>query len=180
VDEAIRLLKILRYETRYVAEFIDDWYASFLRTYTHLDLANRAEGVGFCKPEAPLRWGMDYDSSHRRSSAQSGSEKHLMGEGDLRYLLTKSNARPKTNDALSEDDRGSDYHWPSNVTEAVDPFFEQLEPILGGRSWLRIAASAKLQRELRILLSEPGPFQLDKLNAVFSELVSDSAHLKSL
>src|SRR5205814_6434145 len=64
VSRSIAALRIMGYETRYVAEFIDDWYASYLRTYTNADLAARLNALGF-ENAVPLKFGTDYDSSHR-------------------------------------------------------------------------------------------------------------------
>ena len=47
VRECIGALQLLRYETRYVAEFIDDWFATHLRSYTHTDFSAALTHAGF-------------------------------------------------------------------------------------------------------------------------------------
>ena len=112
VNTCMTYLKLFRYPTRYIAEFIDDWYATYLRTYTQEDLgtlddwyatylrtytqedlANRLQELGFEKPALKwptlLKYGTDYDTSHRINVFAADAEKALMGQGDLRYLLTK-------------------------------------------------------------------------------------------
>ena len=43
IQEAIAHLRLYRYSTRYVAEFIDDWYATNLRSYTKDDLSKKVD-----------------------------------------------------------------------------------------------------------------------------------------
>lgn len=153
------MLKLMRYEPRYVAEFIDDWYAVHLRTYTAADLEARLVAVGFEQPEL-LPYGVSYDTSHRRFSASTNLEREMMGEGDLRYLLTRAAAAPSAPAApIDEGEYGSDYQWPASI-EAIEPAFAAFREAVGGSAWTRVAAGAHLQRELRLLLTAPGDFQL--------------------
>ena len=98
------MLSVMRYEPRYVAEFIDDWYAVHLRTYTARDFEARLRAVGFEAPQR-LKYGVDYDTSQRRFTAGSTFEQEMMGEGDLRYLLTKGGRSdgPHGSDALLDE-----------------------------------------------------------------------------
>ena len=102
--QTIQYLKYFRYSPRYVAEFIDDWYAANLRTYTHNDLADRCESVGFERPSL-LPFGMDYDTSQRLELAIDEKQKQLSGEGDLRYLLRKSPSKATNDNLLREDEK---------------------------------------------------------------------------
>ena len=153
------MLKLMRYEPRYVAEFIDDWYAVHLRTYTAADLEARLVAVGF-EPPALLPYGVSYDTSHRRAHAGTQVEREMMGEGDLRYLLTKA-AAPVSGPAalIDEGEYGSNYRWPASI-EAIEPAFAAFRAALGDSAWIRVVAAAHLQRELRLLLSTPGDFNL--------------------
>lgn len=170
VHECIALLKILRYETRYIAEFIDDWYATNLRTYTHKDLSTRLAEVGFKAPVL-LPYGMDYDTSHRRTLFSSDEERDLMGEGDLRYLMSKERHEQRHEHLLLDGEYGSDYAWPKMVTEGIDPMMEELKTLTKGKPWLSIATAAHLQRELRLLLSEEKMFSLDEIQAIVSNVI---------
>jgi len=159
VNTCMTYLKLFRYPTRYIAEFIDDWYATYLRTYTQEDLANRLQELGFEKP-ALLKYGTDYDTSHRINVFAAEAEKALMGQGDLRYLLTKINHRQGRACLLNEGEYGSDYSYPPIIKDNIDPLFREIIRVAGNRDWLKIASAAHLQRELRILLHEPQQFKL--------------------
>jgi ubiquinone/menaquinone biosynthesis C-methylase UbiE len=160
VTECIAALRLLRYETRYVAEFIDDWFATHLRSYTHEDFAKALTAVGFAATE-PLPYGTAYDTSHRRSTF-GASEKDFMGQGDLRYFLTKARATPPSApQVLDEGQYGSAFEWPAQVTAALDPLLTQLTAVCE-RPWQRIAAAAHIQRELRLQMTRPEPFDLDE------------------
>lgn len=159
VPECIAALELMRYENRYIAEFIDDWYATHLRSYTHADLAGRLTALGFEVPTL-LRSGMDYDTSHR-IAAFGGDEPALMGEGDLRYLLTKARPTAGSGDAklIPEGAYGSTYPWPPAITAVIDPLFERARRELH-KGWIKIAFAAHVQRELRLLMTENKPFPL--------------------
>jgi hypothetical protein len=159
VNTCMTYLKLFRYPTRYIAEFIDDWYATYLRTYTHEDLSNRLQELGFEKPNL-LKYGTDYDSSHRINVFAADVEKALMGQGDLRYLLTKINHQRGSAFLLNEGEYGSPYAYPPLIKDNLDPLFSEIIRVAGDRDWLKIAIAAHLQRELRILLNEPQQFKL--------------------
>jgi ubiquinone/menaquinone biosynthesis C-methylase UbiE len=159
VPDCISALQLMRYETRYVAEFIDDWFATHLRSYTHKDFSMALEALGFA-PADPLPFGMAYDTSHRRNSF-GPLEKELMGEGDLRYLLDKTNDTPPQHQRILNDgEYGSDYTWPGIIKQAVDPALARFAGV-ATRPYQRIAAAAHLQRELRLQMTRPERFDLD-------------------
>lgn len=165
IDSCMATLKLLRYETRYIAEFIDDWYASYLRTYTQADLGRRLAELGFESPQV-LKFGVDYDTSHRLNSFSSSQEKDLMGEGDLRYFLTKGKDAKTGGTPISEDEYGSAYEWPELIKKEIDPVFVRLEEICAGNRLLKVAVAARIQRELRIMLTDKRPFPLKELEAM--------------
>ena len=171
-EACIAALRLLRYEPRYVAEFIDDWYASFLRTYTDADLSPRLMELGFEKPTL-LKYGMDYDTSHRLNSFPGSREAELMGEGDLRYLVTKRSKEASVSRVpISDGPQGSRYAWPSVIASEIDPLFEEFDRISAGTPWLRIAAASRIQRELRLLLTETKPFPFEELKSLLQETLS--------
>lgn len=159
VNTCMTYLKLFRYPTRYIAEFIDDWYATYLRSYTHEDISRRLQELGFEKPEL-LGYGTDYDSSHRITTFATDEEKALMGQGDLRYLLTKLDNQQGRALLLDEGEYGSRYAYPSLIKTNIDPLFNEFSKVAGDRDWLKIASAAHIQRELRILLNEPKHFRL--------------------
>lgn len=159
VRDCISTLQLLRYETRYVAEFIDDWFATHLRSYTHKDFGAALIAAGFA-PAEPLPYGMAYDTSHRRNTFGS-QEKDLMGEGDLRYLLEKTNPTPAQDELiLSEGEYGSKIEWPVVITQSLDAALARLSAACP-QPWQRIAAAAHIQRELRLQMTKPEKFDLD-------------------
>jgi hypothetical protein len=83
-----------------------------------------------------------------------------MGQGDLRYLLTKINHRRGNAFLLNEGEYGSDYSYPPIIKDNIDPLLNEFIRVAGNRDWLKIASAAHLQRELRILLHEPQQFKL--------------------
>lgn len=167
-ETCIQCLRLLRYETRYVAEFIDDWYATHLRTYTAADLGARLGELGFTGT-TPLKFGMDYDSSHRIHTYGTPEERVLMGEGDLRYLLHKKEVRQESNHLLLEGEYGSDYSWPQIITEQLNPLFAECAALCGS-DMKKIAFAAHLQRELRLLLTQASAFTLQELVELQSKL----------
>ena len=179
IDDCMTALKLFRYETRYIAEFIDDWYTTYLRAYTHEDMVKRLEELGFYKPEL-LRYGTDYDTSHRINSFRSNEEKVLMGEGDLRYLLERAIDRIERNYPLGEGEYGSQYQYDPLVTEAVDPRFREIADLMTGKDWIKVASAAYLQRELRILLSINQPLSTLAIKELLDQVANWVRSVRSL
>ena len=169
VMQTIQYLKYFRYSPRYVAEFIDDWYAANLRTYTHTDLAKRCESVGFEKPDL-LPFGMDYDTSQRLELAVDEKQKQLAGEGDLRYLLNRTSSAGKDENLLCEDEKGSDYLWPESVTTLESKAFSIIPELETSEDWKKVAICARIQRELRILMDRQTPMEEDEFLGIFNDL----------
>lgn len=178
VQECIATLKLFRYQTRYVAEFIDDWFASYLRTYTNEDLSKRLGELGFESPQV-LKYGMDYDTSHRINTWASSKEKDLMGEGDLRYLLTKRTNERERNYLIPEGEYGSDYELKPIIMKEIDPLFETMKK-KDYEDWKKIAIAAHIQRELRISLDRTEKLSIDEITDVISELIVQVENIKDI
>ena len=158
VQTCIDHLKLYRYETRYLAEYIDDWFASHLRTYTIEDMRRAYLTRGYGEVLL-LPHGMDYDTSHRRNKATSDLELDYMGEGDLRWLLTKDEHGKTEGFQLNEGEYGSNYQWPKCMGE-VDSIFKAAAAE-AMPAWARVAMAARIQRQLRIMLyDQTGSFDL--------------------
>jgi ubiquinone/menaquinone biosynthesis C-methylase UbiE len=166
----LEALRLMHYDTRYVAEFIDDWYASFLRAYTDKELARRLAALGF-DLAAPLKYGMDYDTSHRLHTVDSRDGHALLGEGDLRYLLTKTDRPPLEEYPIPEGEYGSQYDWPEAITSRLDPAFQACADLCSS-DMSRIAFCGHLQREVRLLLTEGTAFTMEAIEALFRKLES--------
>ena len=172
VNECIATLKLYRYETQYVAEFIDDWFAVYLRTYTDEDISAKLRSLGFSNPNR-LKFGTDYDTSHRRFVFATPEEADLMGEGDLRYWATKNGAADKGAFRLCEDEFGSDYKWP-RIFEKLESFLDDLESACGKDLWRKIAACAHIQRELRLLMTRKEFFKMDEILEVIGKIIHEA------
>lgn len=173
VLHAIQYLKVFRYSPRYIGEFIDDWYAAHLRTYTHMDLATRLTEIGFEKPER-LVLGMDYDTSQRRELAEGDLQRELTGEGDLRYLLSKTGNAPKNDALLDEGVYGSEYQWPESVESLVVEGFGIIPELDKTEPWKRVAICARVQREFRILMDKKTQLDRNEFLNIFHMLRRDS------
>jgi ubiquinone/menaquinone biosynthesis C-methylase UbiE len=173
VQDCIAALQLLRYETRYVAEYIDDWFATHLRTYTHADFGAALTAAGFA-PAEPLPFGMPYDTSQRRNSL-GPREKDLMGEGDLRYLLLKEHVTPATQpEFLGEGEYGSEIEWPAVITQSVDTALARLAASCSA-PWQRVAAAAHVQRELRLQMTQPEAFDVNAYLATIERVAAEAA-----
>lgn len=168
-EKCISALQLLRYETGYVAEYIDDWFAVYLRTYTKQDFNNRLEELGFENP-SPLKYGTDYDTSHRINMVLK-EEINYMGEGDLRYLIKKIETKSGEAFPISSDEQGSEYEFSAEVIGRLKSILDTLEQSTSDNDLLKIMAAAHIQRELRILLSMPQKFVIDKYIEVISNVI---------
>ena len=170
-EKTIAYLRHFRYSNRYVAEFIDDWFAAHLRTYTHEDLQKRLSAVGL-DPGETLWGGMDYDTSQRHDRATTQEERDLVGEGDLRYLVTKKEERGPEFE-LNEGEYGSDYPWPAAISEFVESNFAKFPQFPFADEWQTIAICGHLQRVLRILMDQEGEMPLDAFARTFDYLAAE-------
>jgi SAM-dependent methyltransferase len=169
VDSVTAFLQLLRYEPRYIGEFIDDWFASHLRTWTEKDFTKRLGEAGFENTNT-LKRGVEYDTSERRHKYSSKDQLELMGEGDLRYLVTKKNEVKNSAGSIDEGEYGSQYAWPEIVTSVIDEPMKIIAEQTKSSSYLRIAAFAFFQRELRLLLNDSAEFSIGKLKKLFDTI----------
>jgi ubiquinone/menaquinone biosynthesis C-methylase UbiE len=177
IEECISVLKLFRYETRYIAEFIDDWYSTWVRSYTHEDLSKRFMELGFEDPQL-LKYGMDYDTSHRINMFSTREEKDLMGEGDLRYLLRKRASERSNRFLIKDGEYGSDYTFPALIKNNIDPIFSEIDEISENKNWMKIAIAAHIQRELRILLNDKDAFSVSQLVNILNGLIREAKNIK--
>ena len=157
--DCIDTLKLLQTPVSFLAEYIDDWKAPYLRSYTRADFGNRLAALGFENPKE-LAYGTDYDTSHRISSYDGDAD--YMGEGDLRYFITKTSDASDEN-PVSDSVYGSEYTYADLYKGPLDAKFDALEDTLQGQSLIaQIAALAHIQRYLRdqiFAVKEPFDFQ---------------------
>lgn len=151
-------LTLMRYETPYIAEYIDDWKVSYLRTYTPSEVETRFRELGYTHTEL-LSQGVDYDTSHRVNNYPEDAT--WLGNGDLRYLLTKKEEQTVGNYPLSETEYGSDASFDPRLEARFGPLFDTLEEAVSGNWLMAVAASAYIQNTLREIMSETGPFRVE-------------------
>jgi len=174
-ERCLRVLKLLRLDVRYIAEYIDDWTVPYLRTYSAENFSARLREVGFSGVE-PLRRGVAYDTNHRRDLFAGDVD--WMGEGDLRFLLTKTgDARePATRLPVDPENVGKPFH--PGIVERFAKLFDEYEEVVAGSLLLAIITSADIQRTLRDMLSREEPFDPDAFHAAVAETIALARELR--
>ncbi|MBI4366478.1 MAG: class I SAM-dependent methyltransferase [Deltaproteobacteria bacterium] len=167
-DRCIAALRLLGYAPRYVAEYLDDWKVPYLRTYTDADFGTRLADMGFDR-SAPLPRGVAYDTSERRT--RYPTDAHWMGEGDLRYHLTKVGGGSKNGTPLSAAEYGSDVEFDPRILQRFVSRFDRLQHAVSGDPIASLAACGRIQYRLRELMSQEGPLDLDLWEETIDEVV---------
>lgn len=144
--DCFKVMKFLQTPTSFLAEYIDDWKTPYLRTYTNKDFSEKLCSLGFEKT-TPLPYGTDYDTSNRISLYPD--DKIYLGEGDLRYVLTKTSNEMSSDKMLSEDSVGSEYAYLKEYTSSLDEEFSKLFQYTGNSIVYKIASCTFIQRYLR-------------------------------
>lgn len=185
VKDCIYQLRIMDMPIRRIAEWIDDWFAGYLRRYTNADVENRLTELGFVNTDR-LKYGTIYDTSQRRQEADT-HEIHLMGEGDLRYFCQKS--RNPAGDKYKLPDsplcEGSCFQDSPEVTQFLAPLEElsenlrKLEKKKGHEiSAFKILVCRSVHTKVRSLHETEGPFDTENLKQHLKNLnalVEDAA-----
>lgn len=139
-------LTFLQTPTPFLAEYMDDWKAPYLRTYSNQDFSSRLAELGF-ENTNPLPFGTDYDTSHRVNLYPN--DRIFLGEGDLRYLVTKQTDPLGDEGVISASERGSLYEYRSEFTNLIDTEFKELEGKFQRSLFLKLLTFSYLQRNLR-------------------------------
>lgn len=175
-EACIAALRIMGYPNRYVAEYLDDWKVPYLRTYTDKDFSTRLADFGFDSPR-PLPYGVVYDTSHRRTLYPNDAV--WLGDGDLRYLITKKGAPGSGGKPLSDSEYGSDAPFDPQIVQRFAPLFDELAVTVKDHPMMSLAACAKIQFALREILSRDGPFALDAYQDVVRNAIKLAAEAMS-
>ena len=178
VRDCIYQLRLMSTPVRRIAEWIDDWFAPFLRRYTAADVRTRLEEIGYADVE-PLAGGTVYDTSRRRIGADD-SEVALMGEGDLRFFATRTNDRGAgTRLPDPPDGRGSPFSDGPDVTAFAERLalvrseLERVERRMGSNGGLyRVATCGAVHSAVRGLLETDAPFDADALRDRLDDLAA--------
>jgi len=175
-ERCLNVMKLMRLETRYVAEYVDDWTVPYLRTYTAEEFSRRLDELGFSNAE-PLKFGVTYDTSNRRSLYPDDSV--WMGDGDLRFLATKTSEPRETTRRLPSDSGAMGRPFNPQVIEMFQPLFDEYQRNVSGILMLAVMVSANIQRVLRDLLTREGPFAVDEFLARSTEAVELAHRIRS-
>jgi SAM-dependent methyltransferase len=166
---SLAALQLMRYPARYVAEYMDDWKVPYLRTYSIEDLGDRLRELGFANA-TPLSYGVDYDTSHRRTMYPE--DRPWVGDGDLRYLLTKTGEPVGQARRLNSSEFGSAPKFAPVIEQRFGGYFAELSACLAGAPMLALAACSHIQKELREIMSRPGKLDVDAIEANVERVVS--------
>lgn len=151
-------LQIMNVEVRYIGEYMDDWKVPYLRSYTNSDFSERLRQVGFGDVNRLWR-GVSYDTSERL--IRFPNDRPWLGEGDLRYLLTKTGvAAVPDGRPLSNDEYGSKPNFDRVIPERFDEPLSDLEAAIGPNVILAVIVASNLQRRLRDMMSEERPIDV--------------------
>jgi ubiquinone/menaquinone biosynthesis C-methylase UbiE len=149
-------LQLAGLDVRYIGEYMDDWKVPYLRSYTNEDFASRLDQVGFGGVQRLWR-GVPYDTSERLTKFPDDSP--WLGEGDLRYLATKTAAvRHPLGSPLSESEYGSTPFFAQEIAEAFEEPLRRLDAAVGANKAVGIVVAANLQRRLRDMMTEDASF----------------------
>lgn len=179
VKDCIYQLRLMEMPIRRIAEWIDDWYAGYLRRYTYADVQNRLNELGFTQTNR-LKYGTVYDTSHRRQGADP-IEIELMGEGDLRFFCQKI-LEPTGNSFRLPDSphgQGSLHSYSSIVTQFSVPLellSKNLKAIERKRnheiSSIKIMVCRSIHSKVRSLLESEKHFDTNELDTHLNSLNS--------
>ena len=161
-------LAFLQTPTSFLAEYMDDWKVPYLRTYTNADFSTKLKSLGFENP-TPLPFGTDYDTSHRINMFPQDAA--FLGEGDLRYLLTKK--ENKKSDCPTKIAQPSKYEYPTIFKDAIDKKLDAILPKLNNNLLITLLTFASLQRNLRDkILSSRTAFNLEVFLSHFDKVLN--------
>jgi hypothetical protein len=113
--------------------------------------------------------GVAYDTSERRT--RYPADLHWLGEGDLRYLATKSSKPSPGGQPLSDSEYGSAVDFDARIPERFALQFDRLERAVAGDPVTALAACARIQFRLRELMSADGPLDLETWEKTVDEVV---------
>ena len=164
----IDTLGLMRYPVRFIGEYIDDWKAPYLRTYTADDFGSRLKELGFDNTD-PLPYGVAYDTSHRRTLYPEDAD--WLGEGDLRYFLTKLRKAGANQHIISESEHGSTAAFSQTVADRFAPHFDALVDAVKDNPISAIASCAKIQRAMYDIFNSEGRLDVEEYEAVVRDTI---------
>lgn len=153
-----RALRVCRLATtlELAAKCADDWFVPRLRRYRAADLAARLRSLGL-DAGPPLSRGLSYDTSER--VARFGDrERAFMGEGDLRFLVSKTLSPVSAPSLPDADGRGSPFEDAPEVLRLDAPLAAVEAALSGAGPDRTILACLAVLSRLRRRLEADEPF----------------------
>ena len=160
-EVCLKALKLMRLEARYVADYICDWKVLYLTTYSTDRFSNWLEDARF-SDTSPLSYGVGYDTSQRRSLFPE--DPTWMGQGDLRFLLTKTSRHQRANTCLPLEPENFGDAFSPMIVAGFDALFCAFKQVLRNNILIAITTSTNIQRYLRDRLSEAGDFSVEEFH----------------
>ncbi len=165
-EDLIARLQLAGLEPRYVAEYLDDWKVSYLRAYRAAPVVARLVELGY-SGTTPLPLGVPYDTNHRNTKWPS--ERPWLGEGDLRFVLTKETASPRSTLTMGGDDCFEDHSFAPEVRETFGPVMRSVGETVARNPLVAALAAARIQRAIRDQLTLAEPFDTRRVLAKIEE-----------
>lgn len=103
-----------------------------------------------------------------------------MGEGDLRFLLTKTSGPKPVRDRLPIEPECFGEPFDPAITDAFSALFEAYRGAVRNDIVLAVMTSANIQRCLRDLLSEEGRFDVEKFHRLASDAISLAREIREV
>jgi len=163
------MLSLLGLSTTEIATLMDDWMVQYLCSYTQDELGTRLSELGF-EDVTVLPFGAVHDRSHHRTVFPRDSV--WIGEGDLRYLLTKSGRTVPFGapSVLPGGEYGSGIPFSDQIVEQLGGPFDRLSEAVCSSSTLGVAAAARVHLCLLEQLDTPLPFDIRRFVGEIDEL----------
>jgi ubiquinone/menaquinone biosynthesis C-methylase UbiE len=145
-EQLIATLQLAGLEPRYIGEYLDDWKVSYLRAYRADRVIARLAELGY-GDTTPLPLGVPYDTNHRNTKWPS--ERPWLGEGDLRFVVTKREIKSGGSLTMGGDDCFDDEAFAREVHTMFGPPLMALGAEVAGRPVIAALAAARVQRVIR-------------------------------
>ena len=161
--------RLMGFSTIEISNFIDSWKASNLRCYTRNHVTHRLQSLGFNAGQ-PWSFGMIYDTNYRRNTFEGDAI--WMGEGDLRYLVTKTHKKKMDSVPLDNNEGGSQIPFDEVIVNRFGPLFDSLQKRVSCSPMTAIASCGYIHRKIFKLFRDPQPFNPEDYVVAFEEVES--------
>ena len=154
-----------------LTSIMDNWKVPFLCTYTHKEVSERFNELGLEKSN-PWKFGLDWDTNHRISLLK-GDDK-WMGEGDLRYIVTKKEHKSKVTDkyALHNNEVNPNKFIDKYIISKFSHLYDELNMISKKNFVLGLLAHKQIFLKTAELLRSKKRFNIDELENKILEVLN--------